>query len=74
MTDLTVEMIEIPDGYDFIGSDGKRFFLVNKEDGHAVLFAGRRGKPSAVGIVDLDVSVADKLKAAREHALAYRIG
>ena len=64
MTDLTVETIETPDGYDFVRSDGQRFFLVNTPDGHAVLYAGaQRNKPPAIGLVDFDVSIPDKLAA-----------
>ena len=72
MDDLTIETIQTAEGYDFVRSDGQRFFLVWKETGNAVLYAGRRGTPPTVGIVDLDISIADKLEAAREHALNYR--
>jgi hypothetical protein len=72
MPDLTVETISTPEGYDFIRSDGQRFHLVGTDNGHAVLYAGpQRNKPPAVGIVDLDVSVSDKLEAARRWVLAY---
>ena len=72
MTDLTVETIQTPAGYDFVRSDGQRFFLVSTPDGHAVLYAGaHRDKPPAIGLVEFDVSVADKLAAARQHVLAF---
>jgi len=69
---LTVETIETPDGYDFVRSDGQRFFLVSTPDGHAVLYAGaHRDKPPAIGLVDFDKSVSDKLAAARRHVLTF---
>jgi len=72
VTNLTVEIIETLDGYDFVRSDGQRFFLVGTTDGLAVLYAGaHRDKPPAIGLVDFDVSVSDKLVAARRHVLAF---
>jgi hypothetical protein len=61
MTDLTVKVLKTPEGYDFVRSDGEHFFLVGKDDGHAVLYAGRRNEPPTTGLVDLDKSVSDKL-------------
>jgi hypothetical protein len=55
MTDLTVEAIRTPDGYDFLRSDGLHFFLLSKPDGQAVLHLGRRtARPPAVGLVDFE--------------------
>ncbi len=71
MTDLSVNVLKTSEGYDFIRSDGERFFLVGKGDGHALLFSGRRNEPPTIGIVDLDISVSDKLEAARKWVLAY---
>ena len=53
MTDLSVNVLI--EGYDFIRSDGERFFLVGKGDGHALLFSARRNEPLS-GIVGLDTS------------------
>jgi len=56
VTDLTVKTVKTPECYEFIRSDGHRFFLVGTEDGHAVLYAGNhRSKQPAIGIVHLDV-------------------
>ena len=71
MTDPIVNILNTPEGYDFIRSDGERFFLVGKKDGHAVLYVGRRNEPPATGIVDLDISISDKLEAARKWVRAY---
>jgi hypothetical protein len=72
MPDQTFEAIRTEHGYDFIRSDGQRFSLVTQDNGHAVLYAGTQdGSRPAVGIVDLDVSISDKLAAARRWVLAY---
>jgi hypothetical protein len=72
MLDLTVKTNKTPEGYDFIRSDGQRFFLVGTNRGHAILYAGSRSsEPPIVGLVDLDVSVVDKLEAAQRWVLAY---
>jgi len=72
MTLLTVETNETQDGYDFVRSDGRRFFLVGKENGHAVLYAGaNRHEPPAIGLVDFDVNISDKLGRARDYVLAH---
>jgi hypothetical protein len=71
MTDRSVNILKTSEGYDFIRSDGERFFLVSKEDGHAALYVGRRNEPPTTGIVDLDISISDKLEAARKWVLAY---
>ena len=47
MPRLTVETISTPEGYDFIRSDGRRFHLVSKVAGHAVLYVGQRNAPGA---------------------------
>lgn len=73
MTELTVETIKTPDGYDFLRSDGLHFFLVSKPDGRAILHRGRRWpNPPAVGLVEFDASVFAKLEAARQWILDYR--
>jgi hypothetical protein len=72
MTAPTVHTVETPDGYEFLRSDGQRFFLAGKENGHAVLYAGaKRDEPPACGIVDFDANFPDKLEAAQKYALAY---
>ena len=71
MSDLTVETIKTPEGYDFIRSDGRCFYLVSHEDGQASLYAGRRGIPPREDIVGFDISVADKLARARQWVLAF---
>ena len=72
MPNLAIKTISTPEGYDFVRSDGQHFYLVGTENGHAVLYLGkRRGKPPALGIVDLDVGIPDKLAAARRWVLAY---
>ncbi len=68
---LTVATVKMPDGYDFVRSDGKCFYLVGTHGGSAVLYAGHRGNPPILGLVSFDVSVADKLEAAREWILSY---
>jgi hypothetical protein len=68
---LTVAKVATPDGYDFIRSDGKCFYLIAPENGGAVLYAGRRGSPPILGLVNFDVSVVDKLEAARQWILSY---
>jgi hypothetical protein len=71
MTDLSVNVLKTLEGYDFIRSDGECFYLVGKDDGHAVLYVGRRIQPPSSGIVDLDISISDKLEEARKWILAY---
>ena len=72
MTHLTVETISTSEGSDFIRSDGECFFLVGTAAGSAVLYHGpARERPPSTDIVELDVSVTDKLEAARRWVLAY---
>jgi hypothetical protein len=72
MSDLTVETASTNGGFYFHRSDGKRFFLVYKDDGSAVLYAGDdRENPPQTGIVSLDLNVSDKLGVARKWVLAY---
>jgi hypothetical protein len=71
MRDLTVTS-STDGGFSFRRSDGKRFFLVYKDDGSAVLSAGDdRENPPQAGIVSLDLNVSDKLGVARRWVLAY---
>jgi hypothetical protein len=72
MHDLTVETATTAGGFNLRRSDGKRFFLVYKDDGAAVLYSGaNRDNPPEIGIVSFDQSVTDKLKRASEWVLAY---
>ena len=73
MTELTVETIKTPDGYDFLRSGGLHFFLVSKPDCQAVLHLGRRtARPPAVGLVEFEVGLFAKIETARQWILAYR--
>lgn len=73
MTELTVEVVRAPGGYDFLRSDGLHFFLVTKPSGNAVLHLGRRwSTPPALGLVDFDETVFSKIEAARRWILNYR--
>lgn len=73
MTELTVETIKTPEGYDFLRSDGLHFFLVNKPNGQAVLHLGRRWpNPPAEGLIEFDASVFGKAEAAQLWILDYR--
>jgi hypothetical protein len=72
MTHLTVETVSTSEGFDFIRNDGEHFFLVGTESGSAILYHGPgRNRPPATDIVELDVSVTDKLEAAHRWVLAY---
>ena len=72
MTQLTVEAIKSDEGYNLVRSDGQRFLLIWQTNGHAALYAGANPhEPPMIGIVDFDVSVSDKLEAARRWVLAY---
>ena len=72
MSQLTVTHASTNDGFNFLRSDGKRFFMVFHEDGHASLYAGKdKDSPPQVGIVDFDISITDKLERARQFILAY---
>jgi hypothetical protein len=72
MSNLTVETASTEGGFNFLRSDRKRFFLVYKDDGSAVLYAGAdRNTPPQTGIVSMDVMVSDKLNEAQRWVLAY---
>jgi hypothetical protein len=70
---LTVEVADIPEGYEFRRSDGKMFCLIgNGESGNATLFRGTyaTARPSSE-IVGLTYTIADKIGVARTWILAY---
>ena len=72
MTELTVETIKTPEGYDFLRSDGLHFFLVTKPNGQVVLHIGRRWpNPPVVGLVEFEASLWGKLEAACRWILDY---
>ena len=70
MNNLTVETSEIAGGYKLRRSDGREFFLLWKDNGHAILYEGRDpSTPPVIGLFDFDISIGDKLSAARERVL-----
>lgn len=72
MPRLTVEIIDTRDGYDFIRSDGERFYLAPTNNGRAALYSGmREAQPPIIGIVEFDISVLDKREAAARWVVAY---
>ena len=72
VSEVSVSEEALPNGYLFRRSDGQNFVLIPAESGHASLYLGDGPNDHAVaGIVDLDVSVADKIGRARRWALAY---
>ncbi len=72
MREFTVDTIRQREGLVFKRSDGEIFFLLGKPNGNAVLYHGQfNANPTHLGLVDLDVSVRDKLKRAISWVLAY---
>ncbi len=72
MSNLTVKTASTAGGFNFERSDGERFFSVYREDGSAVLYAGKdRDNPPQTCIVSLDSNITDKLSISRKWILAY---
>ena len=68
---MGIAAVQREGGFNLIRSDGRRFFLDYRDNGSAVLYAGQRDKPPQTVILDLTVSVQDKLEVAKQWALAY---
>jgi len=73
MTKLTVETVEIPNGYRFIRSDGECFFMMDvSNSGDARLYHGdNQDTPPTVSIIEIGASFSDKVARALLHVLAY---
>jgi len=73
MTELTVKIVEIPNGYRFIRSDGECFFLIIfGNGGDAKLFHGDDpDTPPTISIIEIGASFSNKVERARLHVLAY---
>jgi hypothetical protein len=60
--DLTVVSTTTEGGYDFLRSDGMKFFSVYAENGSMALYGGAdRDTPPQVCVVSFDANVSDKL-------------
>lgn len=72
MNEQAIKVSTIPGGYSFLRTDGQTFRLLWKPNGHAVLYPGNEfDNLPVIGLVEFDVSVADKVGAACRYVLAY---
>jgi hypothetical protein len=59
-------------GYSFIRSDGRPFFMLNRDNGGASVYMGVHGRPPQEDVGGLSVDVSDKAQAAKDLILAFR--
>jgi hypothetical protein len=72
MGQLTVETATTKGGFNFLRSDGQRFFMVFHDDGSASLYAGAdRDTPPQYSIINLAANVQKKLDVAKKCIVAY---